>query len=1166
KTVPAREVLNEAERINQQQGHENLGYLSASAGFLPLHPPLLQMPESHAAWDEMAENLPYLHKTLELRRVLDAMPYLSGTVQAVPDKYLLRASSLLGVFAHAYHHIQIDPAPLPANIMQPWTEVSRRLNKAKPYLSYVDLILNNWKLRDSNIKNPRTVENMDLLFPTVGNETERAFYMGQVEVAAGFTSIMNAVIRAQEAVVNDDNTGLETELIRIIENLQYLSSTIYQKIDPNPYSKTYIDQVIWAKTVAPFAVPISEGVPSPSGTAIAHFHMMDAFLPRTRYQSQLGKQAVSLAEHAPLHTRNFVEAVKQVSVPEYIEKTGNQVLRGLYNSLVDTYASDKGFLGVHRLKAYGFLEVAFKVGRSVTTGAKFTGLFKDRTWDKIDVELALTRDERYLHGNQYVDAVKPTSGSISTDPQTGQWINFIAFDITEKGIYYQPGDRVGVLVENSDFLIQETLHALQAAGDEEVALTQQWQEALRLRPEYTGEEKTLPLRTILKFGKIRPVTREIGKRLFALSANETLRRVLNARMEDQWELWDLLNILYVGRFDTRRLWKASPWEAESICRVVRPEVFRLYSIASAMQPDSKEETLHLTVGGLEYETPQTPYSFNEKRAGTASSFLRRISTSTNDEDGTSKQVGIAIIPTMRFHLPRDPQRPIVMFAAGSGIAPFWGFLQARTQQADSGENWLFFGTRTAKQIYYKEAFEQMEARQELNLRVAFSGEDVALRFENSRYVLEEGQRQRIDKLMQMPANAQALWDLMRSPEEGGKGAYLYVCGRTGFAVSVMNAIKDVMMQFNGNDPNLADEMLRVMVAEGRFMQDIFTTYTGNTQDSKQYNISELILHNNPKAGYWMTISGKVYDISDFMFLHAGGERIMANNAGLDATQPYQTVLHHVNSEVDALLGMYELGSMRRMNFDSVWGIGLNEDGLHFVTLENVFKQWVRYLYLVVGMENALYNDYDFATLESTYQEDPQELTPFKIQFLIESHRRFLVSYLDGLIDEDLQNIWWVTLGLCDIHQDIRWLQDQMGIITRSDSYKLVRGANRVMKDRLYQLQNESDEKRYQQSFVQLSHFCGVCADADLKVMYNLKVMLREGIILFEKHEAQVVENASDDLMRVLKSVPVLVQEYYKQLAIELELLGLSLANISSDELDESIPDGAAFPGHGGTQA
>jgi hypothetical protein len=41
------------------------------------------------------------------------------------------------------------------------------------------------------------------------------------------------------------------------------------------------------------------------------------------------------------------------------------------------------------------------------------------------------------------------------------------------------------------------------------------------------------------------------------------------------------------------------------------------------------------------------------------------------------------------------------------------------------------------------------------------------------------------------------------------------------------------------------------------------------------------------------------------------------------------------------------------------------------------------------------------------------------QYVIESHRRFLVSYLDGLVHEDLRTLWQLTLGFCDPHLDIR---------------------------------------------------------------------------------------------------------------------------------------------------
>jgi CTP:molybdopterin cytidylyltransferase MocA len=81
-----------------------------------------------------------------------------------------------------------------------------------------------------------------------------------------------------------------------------------------------------------------------------------------------------------------------------VEDTRSSSLRGVYNAVLDAYVGDRGWMGLHRIKTYGFLEVAFKVGRQVTTGARFTGLFKDRTWDKVDDELAIALKPVVLPG------------------------------------------------------------------------------------------------------------------------------------------------------------------------------------------------------------------------------------------------------------------------------------------------------------------------------------------------------------------------------------------------------------------------------------------------------------------------------------------------------------------------------------------------------------------------------------------------------------------------------------------------------------------------------------------------------------------------------------------------------------------------------------------------
>ena len=230
--VAARRVVEAAEAHNKQAGHELDGFLSLAHGFLPAEQPLLAFPESHRAWDDMIYLLPDLFRRLSVRRAFDAMPVLDARPEALPDQYLLRASTLLGVFAHAYQYMAIDPPPaLPESLLRPWTTVSRRLGKKVPAVSYIDLFFYNWRLRDP--AGPRMLDNMDLLVPTWNNAAERVFYLVTTEFAMGLTPVLGAMLNAQEAVVADDPVALEGALLAILDQLQYVTRAIYPQIDPD---------------------------------------------------------------------------------------------------------------------------------------------------------------------------------------------------------------------------------------------------------------------------------------------------------------------------------------------------------------------------------------------------------------------------------------------------------------------------------------------------------------------------------------------------------------------------------------------------------------------------------------------------------------------------------------------------------------------------------------------------------------------------------------------------------------------------------------------------------------------------------------------------------------------------------------------------------------------
>jgi hypothetical protein len=107
---------------------------------------------------------------------------------------------------------------------------------------------------------------MRLLIPTVDNEAEHVFYLTQAEILARCTPVVDAVVAAQTAVLADDPAGLAAALEQIGPALDSVVRRWLPKISPVARAATYVDPV-WAKTVAPFAVPFDRSTAGPSGTS-----------------------------------------------------------------------------------------------------------------------------------------------------------------------------------------------------------------------------------------------------------------------------------------------------------------------------------------------------------------------------------------------------------------------------------------------------------------------------------------------------------------------------------------------------------------------------------------------------------------------------------------------------------------------------------------------------------------------------------------------------------------------------------------------------------------------------------------------------------------------------------------------------------------------------------
>jgi cytochrome P450/NADPH-cytochrome P450 reductase len=141
---------------------------------------------------------------------------------------------------------------------------------------------------------------------------------------------------------------------------------------------------------------------------------------------------------------------------------------------------------------------------------------------------------------------------------------------------------------------------------------------------------------------------------------------------------------------------------------------RQYSISSSPLSNARHATLTLTI-------MQAPALANDEQQflGVGSSYLASLQT--------GDRVAVSVRPSNAlFHLPADLTVPVIMFAAGSGIAPMRGFMQERAEQKkagrETGKMLLYYGCREPEMdyLYSKSDLKEWVELGVVEIRPAFS--------------------------------------------------------------------------------------------------------------------------------------------------------------------------------------------------------------------------------------------------------------------------------------------------------------------------------------------------------------------------------------------------------------------------------------------------------------
>ena len=342
-------------------------------------------------------------------------------------------------------------------------------------------------------------------------------------------------------------------------------------------------------------------------------------------------------------------------------------------------------------------------------------------------------------------------------------VRHIEIDLANSGLHYTAGDALGVWFSNDEALVDEILAAVALKGDEAV--------------NSKGQSTTIR-EALIHDLEITQNTPQFVKGYAALANHAELAAAAAENATAFAERHPIVGI--VNRYPTALT-------AEQLTSLLRPLTPRLYSIASA--PEEVGEEVHLTVGVLRYEYD------GKTRTGGASGYLAERA----QEDG---EVRIFVESNPNFRLPANPNAPIIMIGAGTGIAPFRAFVQQRAATAANGKNWLIFGNQRFSEDFLYQTEWQSFVKDGYLHRYSFAW--------------SRDQAEKIYVQDQIRAHAADIWQWLQD------GAHLYVCGDASrMARDVEQALLETIAQQGGMSTDDADEYLDELRQNKRYQRDVY---------------------------------------------------------------------------------------------------------------------------------------------------------------------------------------------------------------------------------------------------------------------------------------------------------------------------------------------------------
>lgn len=328
--------------------------ISSERGFLSsVDPTGIDLPDYLAPAVQMAMRLPKLIPTGEVRRHLEALPYVdiaefcNSASEAEQRAAMVHYSFMVQSYVWGE-----EPAPkvLPKCLAAPIWQLAGAIGQ-KPLLTYSGYVLDNWGKIDAD--GPIDLSNIHMMQPFVSGQDEAWFVLIHVAIEARAGEMLAAIPQMIEAVSTDDRPALVATLRNmscVWDDVNALFDRMPERCDPyvyfhrvRPWIHGWKDNPALGDGLIYEGVAETEGKPQSfrgqTGSQSSIVPSMDAFLGIDHANDPLRSYLDELHAYRPPAHRRFIEDIRANSnLRAYVQANDSGSLKTLYNDIVTKLA------------------------------------------------------------------------------------------------------------------------------------------------------------------------------------------------------------------------------------------------------------------------------------------------------------------------------------------------------------------------------------------------------------------------------------------------------------------------------------------------------------------------------------------------------------------------------------------------------------------------------------------------------------------------------------------------------------------------------------------------------------------------------------------------------------------------------------------------------------